>query len=1019
MAMLPSSSSSSITYAFSYDVFLSFTGCDTRQGFTGNLYKALDDKGIHTFIDDKELHKGDEITPALEEAIEKSRIAIVVLSKNYAFSSFCLHELLKILEYFKKNCRLVWPIFYDVDPSDVRKQTGTYGEAMTLHMNRFKDNKEKLRKWRTTLEQVADLSGWHFKHGDGSYEHEFIGKIVSEVSRNINRVALPIADYPVGLDSQVREVISLLDVGSDDKVHIIGIHGIGGIGKTTLALAVYNLVADQFEGLCFLENVRESSNKHGLLHVQKTLLFAVLGEKEIEITSVKQGISIIKHRLQQKKVLLILDDVAEEEHLKQVVGSPSWFGLGSRVIITTRNKHLLECYKVERTHEVEELNKKASFQLLRWKAFKNEEVRPGYADLLNRAVAYASGLPLALEVIGSNLCGKSVQQWKSALEHYERILDKKIQKILEVSFYALEEKEQCVFLDIACCLKGYKFDEVISILNAHHGQCIIYQIGVLVDKSLIKINWYDQVTLHDLMERMGKEIVRQESPGEPGGCSRLWSKKDIFEVLEENTGTNKIEMIHLDYASIEVVDWEGEAFKEMKKLKTLIIRKNNFSKGPKYLPNSLRVLEWWKYPLQHLPSDFHPNKLSICKLPGSSFMSLEFLCLSKKLVTMKVLNLNNCRYLTQIPNLSNLPNLEELSFEFCGNLITIDHLDWSLDKLKILSATACSQLRSFPPLKLPSLEKLKLSSCSSLESFPEILENMEKITELDLDKTNMTRFPSSFRNLAGLKKLEVTQLLPSRSLVLMPQLVKLSILKSSGRILEIEGDENMSSMFQSSNVEHIKFSCCHLSYEFLASVLPLFANLKELDLRQSEFTIVPKCIEQCRILRTLLLNDCKQLREIEGIPPSLKILSAIGCESLSLSCRSMLLKKELHEVGGTDFELPSLPYEELYGFNPIPMWFKHGDAGYMVLIPFFNHFIFCICFPYGKEYGEVKIMLNNEVITEVYVTGGHIRLVSVMINSKDEENHLEVQCLSKEKKLEVQSISSLNYDFVCGIHPLT
>nr|AFK48012.1 unknown [Lotus japonicus] len=296
---------------------------------------------------------------------------------------------------------------------------------------------------------------------------------------------------------------------------------------------------------------------------------------------------------------------------------------------------------------------------------------------------------------------------------------------------------------------------------------------------------------------------------------------------------------------------------------------------------------------------------------------------------------------------------------------------------------------------------------------------MEKITELDLDKTNMTRFPSSFRNLAGLKKLEVTQLLPSRSLVLMPQLVKLSILKSSGRILEIEGDENMSSMFQSSNVEHIKFSCCHLSYEFLASVLPLFANLKELDLRQSEFTIVPKCIEQCRILRTLLLNDCKQLREIEGIPPSLKILSAIGCESLSLSCRSMLLKKELHEVGGTDFELPSLPYEELYGFNPIPMWFKHGDAGYMVLIPFFNHFIFCICFPYGKEYGEVKIMLNNEVITEVYVTGGHIRLVSVMINSKDEENHLEVQCLSKEKKLEVQSISSLNYDFVCGIHPLT
>ncbi|KAK7360083.1 hypothetical protein VNO77_02058 [Canavalia gladiata] len=221
-------SSSSFSYAFTYDVFLSFRGSDTRHTFTGYLHKALCDKGIHTFIDDEELQRGDEITPALFKAIQESRIAISVFSINYASSSFCLDELVTIIDYIKTKGRLVLPVFYNVDPSHVRHQTGTYDNALAEHEGWFKNNKEKfednmkrLQKWKTALTQVANLSGYHYKLGDG-YEHEFIGKIVEEVSRKVSRALLPVADYPVGLDARVLKVKSLLDVGSDDGVHIIG-----------------------------------------------------------------------------------------------------------------------------------------------------------------------------------------------------------------------------------------------------------------------------------------------------------------------------------------------------------------------------------------------------------------------------------------------------------------------------------------------------------------------------------------------------------------------------------------------------------------------------------------------------------------------------------------------------------------------------------------------------------------------------------------------------------------------------
>ena len=155
-------SSSSFTHQpKTFDVFLSFRGEDTRYGFISHLHETLRQRGIHTFID-KYLPKGEEISGELLKTIENSTISIIVFSENYASSTWCLEELAKIVEC-RENKQLVRPVFYKVDPSEVRKQKGKYGEALTMHEEKFND-KKKIQRWREALCEAANLSGWDSKN---------------------------------------------------------------------------------------------------------------------------------------------------------------------------------------------------------------------------------------------------------------------------------------------------------------------------------------------------------------------------------------------------------------------------------------------------------------------------------------------------------------------------------------------------------------------------------------------------------------------------------------------------------------------------------------------------------------------------------------------------------------------------------------------------------------------------------------------------------------------------------------
>ena len=141
-----------------FDVFLSFRGEDTRRGFVSHLHKALTQQGIQTFIDDN-LHRGENISEELLKTIENSSASIIVFSKNYASSSWCLDELAKIMECSKK----VLPVFYQVDPSEVRKQRGDFGKVLTKLEKKIKD-KTKVQTWRDALNKAANISGWDDKN---------------------------------------------------------------------------------------------------------------------------------------------------------------------------------------------------------------------------------------------------------------------------------------------------------------------------------------------------------------------------------------------------------------------------------------------------------------------------------------------------------------------------------------------------------------------------------------------------------------------------------------------------------------------------------------------------------------------------------------------------------------------------------------------------------------------------------------------------------------------------------------
>ena len=354
------------------------------------------------------------------------------------------------------------------------------------------------------------------------YEQTLIMEITDYINDILRRQHFGVR-YLVGIDNRLEELKSLIGIGFDD-VRMLGVCGIGGIGKTTIAKVLYNLISCQFDGVSFLQDVRWQS----ILQLQKKLLIDITGQEDKNLNDVDKGINVIKRKLRQKKVLIVLDDMVCSRQLEYLVPNRDWIGEGSRIIITTREKHLQLEYGVDAIYEVQGLDFEESINLFSLYAFGQSCPKQGYEELSQYIVNYAKGLPLVLKVFGYSLRGRTMSEWKTVLAKQKHVPMKEIHDVLKISFDGLDDKTQNIFLDISCFFEGEERELVSRILDGAD-----QAITTLYDMSLLTFS-NNKIMMHPLLRQMGREVVRQECPKEPGKQSRLWRSNDVHRILSKN-----------------------------------------------------------------------------------------------------------------------------------------------------------------------------------------------------------------------------------------------------------------------------------------------------------------------------------------------------------------------------------------------------------------------------------------------------------------------------------------------------
>nr|XP_043633258.1 TMV resistance protein N-like [Erigeron canadensis] len=916
---MASSSSTLSSRTWKYDVILSFRGEDTRKNFVDHLYSALEQHGrIHTYKDDVTLPRGDSIGPSLMNAIQESQIAVVIFSENYADSSWCLEELEHIMKCRQERGQIVLPVFYNVDPSDVRKQQRKYEQAFSKHKF-LERNYQKIELWRKALWDASNIAGWETKHIANGHEALGIKIIVGTILDRLLSVNSDIDEDLVGMGSRFQYMESQLLLESGG-VRMVGIWGIGGGGKTTLAFSVYMKIRERFQGHCFVGNIWKGLTKHGIEQLQEKILSEVLNYN-VSVPSDQEGRFMIKRMLCHRKVLIVLDDVDDHEQLEALAGSCDWFGDGSRIIITTRDKQVLISHKVEVCH-VSLLSFDEAIRLFRIHAYHEDKPLEGYDELSSLVIKYVDGLPLALKVLGSFLCGKDKNEWLSALDKLAHIPPRKVMDQLKISYDGLDNDEKDLFLDIACFHRGIKKDEATRRLDACGFNPGI-GITVLVQKALLTLSSDDYIDMHDLLQEMGVHIVRGEHPNNPEKHSRVWKKNEIASMFSQNATMENDKIEAIQY-TCHTCDCSPNFIKLVSNMKTLrfldvtISDKeeaesssdegsgSSYNEGPTCLSNDLKYVKWSGYCASPFPESFKATKLVVLKLHHTLQKELWKGC--KHLPCLKELEVDHARHLVRTFEFGGLPCLQKLTLRRCDSLKDIGPLLGNYSRLASIVVSICNKVTKFPTIVwLEKLERLTISDCYLLSEFPGIEGNLDSLVNLSLKNVGIEVFPSSvgsccanlislqlkncskLRGIEGnfwaLKHLQNFELSGFTKLEWLPNdlfdenccLDELcfDLTYSAGFIGLPPSAPHLPRLLRKLNLSGLRLNNREIPCE-----ISELSNLQELHLCDNHFSRLDFSLIQFTRLKLLNLSHCNNLVELPQLPSNLSILQAINCDSL-------------------------------------------------------------------------------------------------------------------------------------------
>ncbi|KAK4708170.1 hypothetical protein R3W88_029095 [Solanum pinnatisectum] len=797
---------------------------------------------------------------------------------------------------------LVIPIFYDLDPSHVRNQRVSFAKAFAKHESKYKNDVEgmqKVQRWRNALTETANLKGYDIRQ---RAESENIQQIVNQISSKLCKTSISYLQDIVGIDTHLEEVKSQLKIEIND-VWIVGIWGMGGIGKTTIARAIFDILSDQFEAA--------------------------------------------SSRLHFNKVLVVLDDIDHSDHLDYLAGNLNWYGDGSKIIVTTRDKHLIG--KNDVVNEVTTLVDNEAIKLFNEYAFQREVPDECFEKLSLEIVRHAKGLPLALKVWGSFLHKRDIIEWRSAIEEMKNNSNSKIVEKLRISYDGLETTQQDIFLDISCFFRGKGKSCIMQILKSCYSGANI-GLRVLIDKSLVFISKKSTIEMHDLIQEMGKYVR-------------------ILYIYGFDTHNDSIE----------------------------------------YLPNNLRWFDCCTYPWESLPENFEPKKLVHLDLQSSSLSHLW--TGTKHLPSLCKLDLYYTKRLIRTPEFTGMQNLEYLDLQGCTSLEEVHPSLGCCRKLVQLNLRDCGHLKRFPCVNVESIECLQPDGCYSLEKFPEILGTMKleldikmsspiiqqqvRRTELDLGgmrkllsiprsigmlkglvKLNVSycskleRLPDEIGDLENLEELHARQTLISRppsSIIRLNKLKYLSFKKHKSehgvcfvfpqvneglyltrnnsehlprriaqlgalrsldlshcnRLRELPGFTGMP------NLDTLNLSYCNLIYGGLPEDIGYLSSLKRLYLGGNNFEHLS--IGQLGALRSLDLRYCKRLTHLPEFPQQLDTMHADWSNDLICNSLFQNISSLQHDISTSD-SVSLRVFTTWHLMKNIPSWFHHRGAGTSVSI---------------------------------------------------------------------------------------